>query len=391
RDLARWLSPLLASRFSPGVDWWKCCYLGFVASGCAVAGLFALPRARALILGAWVAAVFLLTLGGCFPPSCWLWAHCVLLRFVRYPGNMAYLALLPLSLLAAAGLDRMRAPLRGLLAAAICAELSLLAWRAMPRAARAELSNPGPLARRLQGELDGGRYLLSPLALEAVSGSSVPDWRQRLYGLTNAPSKLRAASNFGEPLVPQANYALMDRLLSAPSAAAAAALLPWLDVRVLLSPKPVHGPGLAPAGRTLWFVSRVRGASDAWLLPFAAGTALGPGSLALPASARPIPVERGREDAFSARGDKSGWLFVAEPLYPGWRVWLETPRGPGLAFPMPAFGPFQKLAVPVGRWTLHWRYRPRSFSWGLALTLCAALALGFPWLGRLRAANFHDA
>lgn len=385
RDLLQWVSPLLVGSFQPAVEWWKCCYLGFLGCFCAMSGFVCLPRRRAAALAAAIGAVFLLILGGANSVSSWLWAHVPPLRFIRYPGNMAYLAALPLSALAAGGLQRVR--YRSWLVMALCAELTLTALQAMPRAPRALLSSAGPLVRRLQGELGGHRYLLSPRALEVHGGRDPFDWRHRLYGLTNAPFKLRAAGNFGEPLVPRANYELMDALLSAPGAAAAAAFFPWTDVTALLTPEPVSALGLAPVEGALWAESRFAQAAGGWLLSPEDGAAL-PTVIAAPNVRRSaLAVARPREDALSARGDGEGWAFLSETLYPGWNAWLETPLGPGIVRALPALGPFQKFPVPAGPWTLHLRYDPPTFRWGLATTIITAWLFGAYWYNRARDAH----
>lgn len=378
RDLWLWLSPRMTPGFDPAVDWWRCCYLGFVGAFAAIWGALALPRRRAAVLLLAVAAVFVLTLGGSNPASAWLWAR---LRWLRYPGNLAVLAGLPLSALAACGLEAARRRLA--LVAALVLELSLLGFRAQPRAPARLWSEPGPLARALQGEPGGHRYLLSPRALESVAGRDPFDWRERLYGLTNAPLKLRAAGNFGEPLAPAANYALMDALFSAPGAAAAAAFLPWADAATLLTPQPVVAPGLSPQAPVLWARARAARAAGARLLSAEEGAALPPGVASPPVTGRPLEVLRAREDAFAVSGEGAGWLFVSEPLYPGWSLWLETSLGPGRALALPALGPFQKVSVPAGAWTARWRYVPGSFAAGLALTLAAAGLLGAYWYNRL--------
>ena len=378
RDLLLWLSPRLAAGFEPATDWWRCCYLGFSGALAAACGAALLPRRRAAALLLALAAVVFLTLGGSNPASAWAWSH---LRLLRYPGNLAALAGLPVAVLAGAGLHVLRG--RAALTVLICAELSALAWGAMPRAPRALWSSPGPLARALQEDLGGHRYLLSPRALESVSGRDAFEWRQRLYGVSNAPLKLRAAANFGEPLTPRENYALMDALFSARDAASAAAFFPWADVGMLLTPAPVSVPGLSPRPAVLWARAADPRAAGARLLTAAEGEALPAGVAAPPLVGRPLEVRRAREDAFSVGGSGPGWLFVSEPLYPGWSVWLETPLGPGAGRALPALGPFQKLAVPDGAWTAHWRYEPGSFAFGLALTLAAAGLLGAYWYNRL--------
>lgn len=381
-DLRQWLSPLAVPRFDPGVDWWKCVYLGFVGAGCAAAGLFALRRRRAAALAAWLAAVLVLILASSNPLSAALWRGAPPLRFIRYPGNVSYLALLPLAVLCAAGARR-AGRLRVALTAALCAELTLLAWGAMPRAPRGLLTSTGPLARALQLTLDGHRYLMSPRALETHGGAGLADWRHRLYGLTNAPSKLRAGTNFGEPLVPCANYAVMDALLSARSAAEAAAFMPWVDAAALLTPEPVSVAGLEPAGTALWAVGRLRSAAGARLLSPAQGETLPASFQALNLMGKPLAVARPREDALEIRGEGAGWVYLAEPLYPGWRRWLETPLGPGEARALPALGAFQKISVPSSAWTLRLRYEPRSFLLGLWLTLLSTGVLAAYLYNRL--------
>lgn len=381
RDLALWLSPRLVPGFSAAVDWTRSCHVGFVGALCAALGLAALPRRRAAVLAGWLLVVTALLLAGSNAVSTALWKAVPGLSFVRYPGNLAYLAVLPLSVLAAAGLSASRLRLR--LAAALCAELLFLSWGAQPRAARDVLASPGPLARRLQTELDGHRYLMSPRALESASGKDVLDWRHRLYGLTNAPARLRSLGNFGEPLVPRTSYALMDHLYSAGSPADAVQAMRWSDVAVLLSPEPAKGPGFSAQKSSLWSVTRVGGAAGARLLkePPPAELARWPAD-----AGRPLAVARPREDAYGARGEGAGWLFVAEPLYPGWKVWLETPRGPGAVRPVAALGPFQAVSVPPGPWEARWRYEPGSFAAGLALTALAAYALMSAAAGRLERA-----
>jgi hypothetical protein len=380
----RWTSPLLFwGRFRPEVDWWKCVYLGAFGAAAALAGMAALPRRRSGALALWLAVVAVLLLGGSNPLSRALWTHLTPLRFVRYPGNLAYLAWPVAALLAAAGLRRRRgAPLW---AAALAAELAVLALLATPLAPRGLFTASGPLVPRLQRRLaaDGTRYLLSPRALEADAGADVFDWKARLYGVTNAPYRLRAAANFGEPLVPAPSYALMDAVLSAPGAGAAAAWMPWLGASVLLTPEPPRADALETLGRVLWDVSAVRGrVSTAYLLDAAQARALAEGPLPPPAPGRPLLPSRPREDELSVSGEGGAFVYLAEPRYPGWRATLEAGGAAAPAEPRPALGAFQLFAVPAGPWTLRLRYDPPSFRLGLLLSAAALLGLGAYWYHR---------
>lgn len=393
-ELLRWISPLLppGRAFRPEVEWWTCVHLGVAAAAAAALGFARLPRRRALALAALIGVALLLTLGASTPVSRAVWASFAPLKYVRYPGNLAYLALLPLAALVAAGLHARRGA--AALAALIAAELLILGWRATPLAPRSLFIEIGPLARELQDKIGPTRYLLSPKALEASSGSSVPDWRARLYGLTNAPVRLRAVANFGEPLTPAASFALMDALYSLPAAAAAARWLPWLGASALLTPEPLSGvPGVVPAGKTLWALSRTPApVSLAWKLTTAEGDALSEGIPAVAPSAptRPLVVRREREDRFAVLGEGEGWVFVSEPRYPGWSAALVDDGGAREAASLPALGPFQKIRVPAGPWALFFRYEPDTWRWGVLVALAALLAFGGYWYHRAAGRN-HDA
>lgn len=385
RDFLQWTTPLLLPwrRFAPAAEWWKCVYLGAAATAAALAGAWALPRRRSLALGAWLAAVSLLLLGASNPLSRAIWENAAPLRFVRYPGNLAYLAWPCLALLVAAGLSRRRwAPA---LALVIAAELAILARLSTPLAPRGLFVEKGPLAEALQRRLGETRYLLSPRALEASSGAGIVDWKTRLYGLTNAPYRLRAVGNFGEPLVPAANYAVMDALYRLPGAAPAARWMAWAGASRLLTPAPPPpGTGLLREGRLLWEVSALPGVSLAALLSEEQAAALPSrfGGEAPPRAGRTLETSREREGRLSVRGRGAGWAYLAEPRYPGWRARLETPGGARPIEARPALGAFQLFPVPEGEWTLRLRYEPRPFRLGALLSAAALLALGAYWYHR---------
>lgn len=336
-DLAQWISPFLVKDFNAAVEWWKCSYLGF--SGFALAAL-GLPRARRL--APLVLLVGLIILGDSNPVSLWLWENVTPLHFVRYPGNMGYLGLPLAALLCAVAVQGLGRRARALAVLAVFAELAWTARGLTPLAPRSLFTTSGGTVRRLQESLGEHRYLLSPLALETHAGRDVVDWKTRLYGMTNAPFRLRAAGNFGEPLVPRANYELMDHLYRQPSLDAALKLLPEAGVAVLL------GPGGDP-----WRAMPVRspGAVPRWP----------------------------REDRFTLEGEGGGWARVREPRYPGWKAWLngspvETESD---------FIAFQKVRVPEGAWRLDFKYDPWTWTAGLWVTLLAALAFGAACYNRL--------
>lgn len=385
RDLLQWIGPLAVgwARFHPADEWWTCVYLGVAGVFAVLCGAHALPRCRAVPLVAALAAVMLLTLGGSNPLSGALWRGLPFLSFVRYPGNLAYLALPPLAVLIGAGLHRALWPGRAapLLVLLSAIELVALGHISTPLAPRSIFVEAGPLVRVLQERLNGTRYLISPRALQASTGADAFDWKQRLYGLTNAPYRLRAAVNFGEPLVPAASYAAMDALLSLPGADAAAGWMPWIGASRLLTATPANSPRLSSEGRVLWDLARVRGpVSLAYQLTSNAGAAL-PAAWpdAPPALGLPLDLRWQREDRFEVSGDGAGWAFVAEPRFPGWTTVLLTPAGARRVTPAPALSVFQKVETPDGPWTLRWRYEPRPWRLGLLLTWASLLALGGSW------------
>lgn len=383
-DFLQWLGPALVRPplFDPAVNWWKCSYLGLSGFGAVLAGLFVLDLRRRVWACALLGFAALLLLGESTPLSRALWANWPPLRFVRYPGNLSYLVLPLLSLLAAAAFQKASAAWRrGLLLLAVC-ELSFYGWNAVPLAPRRLFSSAGPLVRELQDRLGQTRYLLSPLALERHSGLDVFDWKHRLYGMTNDPFRLRAAGNFGEPLVPSGNYAVMDFVYSRSSAQEAAGLLPWLGVSRLLAPRTFEPtPWLSPEGASLWSAARLRSpVALAYWFDEASGERIPaglPGPEGLPAPAMLLAERRWREDRFLVEGvsPRAGWVYVAEPLYPGWKVTLKTPNGRVAAKSEPALLAFQKIRVPAGAWRLEFLFDPLSWGLGLWLSCAAVLAL----------------
>lgn len=397
RDLLQWTAPALLApgEFSPPVGWWKTAYLGLAGLLAVLAGALRLRVAAAAAAFAYLGGVALLILGGTNPLSAWVWEHARPLHWVRYPGNLAYLAAPALALLAALGAHRRRWARPAALV--IGAELIYWAAASQPLVPADFFADPGPLTRVLQRELGGHRYLPSPLALQAATGlgsdrvAAARDLKHRLYGVTNMPYRLASVANFGEPLVPAASYAFMDFLFTRSGLAEAARWLGWADARVLLTRDRLPPGELGYLGDSLWHLYRNPGPVErAFWFEAADGAAI-PARAGEPvpelARATPLAVAREREDRFAVAGEfgRPGWLYVAEPLFPGWRV-----RGPGgRLLPEPALGAFQKLRVPAGSWTVRFEYRPGSWRLGRAISLAALALLAAYWFRRLRFWNNH--
>ena len=387
RDLIQFTSPLLIPQgeFSPAYLWWKSVHWGIFGIAAAAFGLFQLPAPAAAAAIAYLLGTILLMLGGTNPLSSWLWTHLPLLNYVRYPGNTAFLASPLLMLLIARGLAGRRWAAWGALL--IVGELFAYSWMAHPTVPRGYFTKAGPLVRNLQRELKGHRYLLSPLALNFSKGrgdnfaAASMDLKHRLYGLTNAPFHLSGAGNFGEPLVPNANYAVMDHLYSRAGLKDLAPWLRWIDARILLTKDRLPPEGLLYRGDSLWHLYAPKGEVERayWLSDEEAARL--PETLesqAPPTIGIPIPVEALREDHIRVSGTSAheGWVFLAEPLDADWKTLLHAGNSTTEPQSVPALKAFKRFRVPAGQWTLESFYTPLSFRIGLLLTLLSLFGAG---------------
>jgi hypothetical protein len=388
RDLAQLFSPLAVGKadFSPSVFWWRTAYFGFAAWLAAGRGMA--NRKRALFAAAYGASALLLLLGASTPASKFLWTHLPPLRFIRYPGNTAYILMPLMAWLAANGLQRLRWAWIG--AAAISCELLAYGMGSQPTVPWSYFADPGPLVAAVRSEALGHRYLLSPRALQwqrgrgACAQEAFSDVKHRLYGLTNTPFRLDSAGNFGEPLVPKRQYDFMDFLYRRGSLAEALPWLSWADVRVALTVDPYPHLRAQYAGEKLWKIYRVPKAERARWLDEDSGASL-------PASAGPTPPSPGKWESLrvlwsgsrSFRVDvhpsRPGWLFVSEPGGRGWSAWAGKTR----LRTDEALTAFQKIHLPPGDWEIFFRYDPASWKWGLILSLLSLGSLAAYWYNRL--------
>jgi hypothetical protein len=80
-----------------------------------------------------------------------------------------------------------------------------------------------------------------------------------------------------------------------------------------------------------------------------------------------------------ARLDAPGFVVLADTYYPGWEALVDGEPTPIY----PADLMFRAVHVEGGEHTIEFRYRPRSFFWGLILFACGAVATAFLlWQGR---------
>ena len=377
-DFAQFLGPLvLGSSFSPALNWWRTTYWGLAPLAAAGLGAWTLLKSGlepAVPLALYALAALGLALGKSAAVSAWLWTHLPPLKFVRYPGNLLFLLLPVLAYATARGGGRLRRPALWWLLGA--AELVLASWWGQPLVPDSYYRDAGPLVARLQDGQKGNRYILSPLALDWHRGEgpnflqAVHDFKHRLYGLTNAPFHLAAVGNFGEPLVPGPDYAWMDFLFQRPGLDALAPYMPLAGVSAVLTRDRYPSESLAYEGRTLWHVYRYPGpVSRAWLSARPLPEELGAPSGVL----QPLAYAEPREDRFEVSGEgPAGWIYVSNPLYPGWKGWLN---GRPLE-PRRAYGAFMQFPHAGGALRAVFRYEPASWAWGLAVALAALFGLG---------------
>jgi hypothetical protein len=393
KDLLQFTSPLVVGGdYSPAYQWWKTVYWGLLGLAAAALGLSRLSPAGAGAAAAYLLGAVLLLLGGSNPLSQWIWTNFPLLNYIRYPGNTSYLASPVILYLIARGLAGRKWAAWGALA--IVAELFVYSWSAHPTVPSGYFTQAGPLVRNLQRELKGHRYLISPLALNDSRGrggdfaSASLDLKQRLYGITNAPFHLSSVGNFGEPLVPADNYAVMDHLYTRGGLAGLAPWMPWVDARVLLTRDRIAPGPMRYLGDSLWhmYAPPANGERAYWLDDeAAAGISPTLGAQAPPLDgAVPVPVTRLREDALRAEGGftEPGWLYLSEPMPRGWQVRVRSGGESYAPESKPALAAFKRFRVPAGEWRLDARYAPGSFLLGCSITILTLFAAAGAALAR---------
>ncbi len=396
-DLLQWISPVLSglNRFNPAVNWWTCLYLGFSGFFLILMGLFKMPFKKRIIWLLWMSSLLILSLAGANALSSYLWLRLPFLKFIRYPGNISYLILVPATLAAALGAQKIMGISKipaSLPVVFLAAELSFYAFNAFPLEPFSFFSYKGPLIEFLQKNLGTNRYLLSPLALEKSSGQGIYDWKSRLYGLTNSPFELAAAGNFGQPLVPADNYALMDFLYGSNGLQNAKKIMPWADIRHLLTPSKIpQTRSLKYRGLLIWQMYETTPSKNlgrAYFLSPQAGRSF-PAGLAIPnpdIALEPLKVEN-LKDASGYRisgNGRPGWVFLSEARYPGWKGYLKVAQETKPIASQPALKAFQKMEVPQGWSALFLIYDSDTVWWGIFISVFSFIFLFFYAVTKMR-------
>ncbi len=389
-DLPQWISPVFGGikNFNPAVHWWTCLYLGFSGFFLLILGLTQTSLKKRFFLLLWILTILILSLAGSNIFSSYLWLHIPGLKFVRYPGNISYLLLPPAALAVAFGVKTLAQKLRigsWLPAVLLSAELLFYAWNAFPLISSSFFAFKGPLTEFLQNNLGNNRYLLSPLALEKSSGQGFWDWKSRLYGLTNSPFQLSAAGNFGQPLVPKNNYALMNFLYGTQGLKNVSQIMPWADIQYLLAPSKIFlSQGLKYQRPLIWEMYETvseKNLSRAYFLSPKEGQNF-PLGLTAPRTdiaLNPLKIQKtqGVEGYHIFGNGRSGWVFISEPKYPGWKIELQADGQTKTVQSLPALKAFQKVQVPKGWSALFLIYHSTTVYAGLLITIFSFLFLFF--------------
>ncbi|MBI4052287.1 MAG: hypothetical protein HY400_07255 [Elusimicrobia bacterium] len=379
RDFLGWAAPWLLEpmEFKTAVLWWKTSYLGWVGILGVALGFGRSSKKIRLPLVFYALCVALLMCGSENPISLWLWKTLPVFRWIRYPSHFSD-ALLPcLVLWMAIGFHRQKKA--GLFWIFLVLELLWYGVRAHPTVRQDYYYDRGPLVHTLQKELGGHRYLLSGIALEWTRGEgksreeAYRNIKHRLYGVSNLPYHLEAVGNFGEPLVPKANARWIHFLYSRSGLAEAGTALPYFDVRWVLTKDHLPAGLLSYLGRNVWhsYLS-LRSPSRAYKI-LREPTEEYP----LPTLGKPLEYIRLRSDSFTVKGRafEHEKIFIAQPYFRGWNVFLKDKRIPWVGIG-DFFGGVQ---VPPGEFQLFFRYDPCIWIWGLWLSVLSVLGLGVYW------------
>ncbi|MBI3549494.1 MAG: YfhO family protein [Elusimicrobia bacterium] len=404
---------------------WKSAYSGVLAAAAVLVGTAALARSAptsAAGLAAFLSLSALLLFGDRSAPSAWIWDHLPGASLIRGPSRQSFLlaaATVPLAAMGVETIARARSAKRTMTAAIAFAgavfiggELLATGWRFYPTLPKDYYSSGGALVEFLRAGLDGGRYR------SLASSGNVARWRhqwtddegkrhfdgagfmkggfddsdafwprrlyndammleyrQRLFGTSNAPFHLPSATADYEPLIP-ARSARLNQLFATSQPEALAAMMRWADVRFVASRTPISAPGVVNRGKHVWhFVQAPKATSGAYWFPASWRERLGGDIDRMPSEAPAAPwrIERSREDhlAISGESKESGILYVAQPKYPGWKAYVNGRR----VQIERALTAFEMISVPTGPWKVDLLYRPLSWKVGLLATLGALAAL----------------
>lgn len=423
--------------FEYGFPYTVSIYFGASVFLLALAGLIAppLPPRSRILLGTFAAAGFLLCLGGYLPFFHLIYDYVPLVGIFRFPVKALQLTLVPMAVLAAAGVDalatsrrRIVAPAilvaaalvvatpfssniaralfgfglrpesaaqltRSFLHASIAAVLFVLAllsnrrfavaalvfldlavagWRVNPYASR-ELFVAPPLVARVKSLLgDGGRLYRTPDPF--VQRLNVPSNESVWLAWWDLQLLSRyTAATFGIPLVFHEDYDGLAPIRMA-RMADRIAKMPWAERLPILSragASVIITPDVVN-GPGVERVETLRGANGLPLYVYRNREATPLWMNCGPATFHTIRKTL-NEWSVDVTSTCSGDLVFDDSWYPGWRMTVDDRESPQL---LAGFG-LSSVTVPAGHHVVTKRYRPRLPLIGMAGSLLAALLLAF--------------
>jgi len=394
---------------------WKSGYVGLAVTFLSMMGMAVIALRspwRAVAFAGYAVLCVLLMLGRNFPISVWIWMHVVPLSYFRGPARLSYLMLaltVPLTAISIAAIGRMAGRRKAgagaltmmAVAFAILAELMALGWRFSPTMPNDYYAEKGDMVDFLNRNLGADRYYQTttqeawPYLNRDDQSADFKKYREaiyrtnkrKLFGIGNVPFHLAAATGEYEALMPAASQRVLQEFKKEDKTKVVDQMR-WADIRYLMDRRPILGTPLKDRGVHLWHIAQLAGPlSRSYWLPDSAHQALLGRFSDVPKDLPAIPwkYERAREDRFQASGiagerggadPSGGWLYVAEPYYPGWEAFVNG----HLARTEPALDAFTMAQVPAGPVRVDFIYRPQSWRvgrWITVLTLCAIALVGF--------------
>jgi hypothetical protein len=350
---ANGFDPALVQHFIPSV------YLGVLIVLLAIAGVvLAFRRAVPWLI---LLAFTIITAAGTYiRASAWTFEHLPLILF-RYPARVVPLGAFAIIALAVLGWSRVR--VRRWIEIVVALALFIdLAARALPMLQtdtfRTEVVPFGRVVgraekfARLPNEATSGKPVISSQKYDRLTWISgyLNLYDRRFDVWTAAPLANARYTSLYEHAVYDARIDLLDRM----------------SVGFLLSPRPLplsHYDPVAHAGSV--FVGRSRGAYPLAWLRTADGHVLAVALFSVSTRDAHVIVD----------APEDGIVVITQQDAPGWDVTVDGRPAAKLR----DLDLFRAVAVKHGHHEIFWRYRPRTFVFGFAITLLALLSSGIAW------------
>ena len=422
-------------KYEYGYPYMVSIYFGASVFLLALAGLIGSNLHGRFLLGALALLGFILSLGGYLPFFHWIWEHVPLIGIFRFPVKALQLTLVPISVLAAAGVDALASSRRKIfvpaaiavaaliiaavfqssiagaffgidlppasasefsmsflhacvasvlfvvawiwkrplaVAAIVFLDLGAAGWRVNPYASR-ELFVTPPLAVKVKALLGEGRLYRTPDPYVQRLNVPANDNVWLAWWDLQLLSRYTAAT-FGIPLVFHEDYDGLAPIRMA-RMTDAIAKMPWPE-RVKILSRAGATVIITPDVVSSPSVDRVNTLRGANGLPLYVYRNRGATPLRFaPCSQAALKTLRRSLNSWSVAVDApcDGTLVFAETWYPGWRMSVDGREQPQFLADLG----LSSVEVPAGRHVVTKTYRPRLPLIGLIGSIATALALAF--------------